>query len=125
MQAHSQKRYYCQGSGPHLEINDSCTVCTNLSNAILHFVVFLNLLHELTFSLQQVLGLTTLDGVLNPAHVKGKYIVHNVFNINKSGIVVLENNDGNGPGLTSTLDVMKNLTIIRLIPSSQMTCPTG
>uniref|UniRef100_A0A3Q2YUH8 DEP domain containing 1B n=1 Tax=Hippocampus comes TaxID=109280 RepID=A0A3Q2YUH8_HIPCM len=47
--------------------------------------------------LQQVLGLTTLDGILNPAHVKGKYIVHNVFNINKSGIVVLENNDDDMP----------------------------
>ncbi|XP_077576880.1 DEP domain-containing protein 1B-like [Stigmatopora nigra] len=41
--------------------------------------------------LQRVLGLTTLDGVLNPEHVKGKYIVHNVFNVNKSGVVVLEN----------------------------------
>ncbi|XP_077383128.1 DEP domain-containing protein 1B-like isoform X2 [Festucalex cinctus] len=47
--------------------------------------------------LQRVLGLTTLDGVLNPAHVKGKYIVHNVFNINKSGIVVLDNNDDDMP----------------------------
>ncbi|KAM9806784.1 DEP domain-containing protein 1B isoform X2 [Syngnathus typhle] len=47
--------------------------------------------------LQRVLGLTTLDGVLNPAHVKGKYIVHNVFNINKSGIVVLENNEDDMP----------------------------
>nr|XP_057908779.1 DEP domain-containing protein 1B-like isoform X2 [Doryrhamphus excisus] len=41
--------------------------------------------------LQRVLGLTTLEGVLNPAHVKGNYVVHNVFNVNKSGIVVLEN----------------------------------
>ncbi|XP_061676872.1 DEP domain-containing protein 1B isoform X1 [Syngnathoides biaculeatus] len=47
--------------------------------------------------LQRVLGLTTLDGVLNPAHIKGNYIVHNVFNVNKSGIVVLENNADDMP----------------------------
>ncbi|XP_061574209.1 DEP domain-containing protein 1B isoform X1 [Cololabis saira] len=41
--------------------------------------------------LQRVLGLRTLDGVLNPAHVNGKHIVHNVFSINKAGIVVLQN----------------------------------
>lgn len=41
--------------------------------------------------LQRVLGLASLDGVLNPAHVSGKHIVHNVFSVNKSGIVVLEN----------------------------------
>lgn len=45
-------------------------------------------------SLQRVLGLVSLDGVLNPAHVSGKHIVHNVFNVNKSGIVVLENKAG-------------------------------
>nr|XP_046256334.1 DEP domain-containing protein 1B [Scatophagus argus] len=41
--------------------------------------------------LQRVLGLISLDGVLNPNHVNGKHIVHNVFNVNKTGIVVLEN----------------------------------
>ncbi|CAN9514095.1 unnamed protein product [Ophioblennius macclurei] len=41
--------------------------------------------------LQRALGLQTLDGVLNPAHVNGKHIVHNVFSVNKTGIVVLEN----------------------------------
>uniref|UniRef100_A0A672I3U5 Rho-GAP domain-containing protein n=2 Tax=Salarias fasciatus TaxID=181472 RepID=A0A672I3U5_SALFA len=41
--------------------------------------------------LQSALGLQTLDGVLNPAHVNGKHIVHNVFSVNKTGIVVLEN----------------------------------
>ncbi|TNN02265.1 hypothetical protein fugu_009752 [Takifugu bimaculatus] len=41
--------------------------------------------------LQRVLGLVSLDGVLNPAHVSGKHIVHNVFSVNKSGVVVLEN----------------------------------
>ncbi|XP_053182939.1 DEP domain-containing protein 1B [Scomber japonicus] len=41
--------------------------------------------------LQRALGLKTLDGVLNPIHVKGKHIVHNVFSVNKTGIVVLEN----------------------------------
>uniref|UniRef100_A0A3P8VIG8 DEP domain containing 1B n=1 Tax=Cynoglossus semilaevis TaxID=244447 RepID=A0A3P8VIG8_CYNSE len=41
--------------------------------------------------LQRVLGLKSLDGVLNPAQVYGKHIVHNVFSVNKTGIVVLEN----------------------------------
>lgn len=41
--------------------------------------------------LQRVLGLDSFDGVLNPTHVSGKHIVHNVFSVNKSGIVVLEN----------------------------------
>ncbi|XP_074510834.1 DEP domain-containing protein 1B-like [Sebastes fasciatus] len=41
--------------------------------------------------LQRVLGLQSLDGVLNPKHVIGKHIVHNVFSVNKTGIVVLEN----------------------------------
>lgn len=41
-----------------------------------------------------MLGLKTLDGVLNPAHVNGKHIVHNVFSVNKAGIVVLENKAG-------------------------------
>lgn len=41
--------------------------------------------------LQGVLGLMSLDGVLNPAHVNGKHIVHNVFSVNKTGIVILEN----------------------------------
>lgn len=45
-------------------------------------------------SLQRVLGLASLDGVLNPAHVSGKHIVHNVFHVNKSGIVVLESKAG-------------------------------
>lgn len=50
--------------------------------------------HLLCSSLQSVLGLTSLDGVLSPKHVNGKHIVHNVFSVNKSGIVVLENKAG-------------------------------
>ncbi|XP_034031272.1 DEP domain-containing protein 1B [Thalassophryne amazonica] len=41
--------------------------------------------------LQRVLGLKTLDGVLDSTHVNGKHIVHNVFCVNQSGIVVLQN----------------------------------
>uniref|UniRef100_A0A7N6BSV7 Rho-GAP domain-containing protein n=1 Tax=Anabas testudineus TaxID=64144 RepID=A0A7N6BSV7_ANATE len=41
--------------------------------------------------LQRVLGLKSLDGVLNPTHVNGKHIVHNVFSVNKAGIVILDN----------------------------------
>ncbi|XP_017265333.1 DEP domain-containing protein 1B [Kryptolebias marmoratus] len=40
--------------------------------------------------LQRVLGLKTLDGILDPAHVNGKHIVHNIFSVNKAGVVVLE-----------------------------------
>ncbi|XP_056300909.1 DEP domain-containing protein 1B [Pseudoliparis swirei] len=41
--------------------------------------------------LQRVLGLRSLDGVLDVALVHGKHIVHNVFGVNKTGVVVLEN----------------------------------
>ncbi|XP_076006463.1 DEP domain-containing protein 1B-like [Genypterus blacodes] len=41
--------------------------------------------------LQRVLGLKTLEGVLDPTLVKSKHVVHNVFSVNKMGIVVLEN----------------------------------
>ncbi|KAK7887149.1 hypothetical protein WMY93_026770 [Mugilogobius chulae] len=41
--------------------------------------------------LQRVLGLKTLEGVLNPVQVNGKHIEHNVTKVNKTGIVVLEN----------------------------------
>uniref|UniRef100_A0A8C7ZPE7 DEP domain containing 1B n=1 Tax=Oryzias sinensis TaxID=183150 RepID=A0A8C7ZPE7_9TELE len=47
--------------------------------------------------LQKVLGLKTLDGVLNPVHVNGRHIVHNVFSVNKTGIVVLENKSEDMP----------------------------
>ncbi|CAG12841.1 unnamed protein product, partial [Tetraodon nigroviridis] len=39
----------------------------------------------------RALGLVSLDGVLNPAHVSGKHIAHNASSVNKSGVVVLEN----------------------------------
>ncbi|KAF7647335.1 hypothetical protein LDENG_00174140 [Lucifuga dentata] len=41
--------------------------------------------------LQKVLGLETLEGVLDPTHLNAKHIVHNVFSVNKMGIVILEN----------------------------------
>lgn len=47
-----------------------------------------------SFSLQRVLSLKTLDGILNPAPVIGKDIVVNIYNVNKTGIVVLENKAG-------------------------------
>ncbi|MBN3316569.1 DEP1B protein, partial [Atractosteus spatula] len=40
--------------------------------------------------LQRVLGLKSLDGVLDAKHLNPKYIIHNVYNINKQGVVVLE-----------------------------------
>lgn len=44
--------------------------------------------------LQRVLGLKTLEGVLDPTHLNAKHIVHNVFSVNKMGIVILENKAG-------------------------------
>lgn len=75
-------------------------------------------------SLQRVLGLASLDGVLNPAHVSGKHIVHNVFHVNKSGIVVLENKAGvSSLGRAAPL-VPDDCCHSRLV-SLQRTCPTG
>ncbi|KAI7793598.1 DEP domain-containing protein 1B [Triplophysa rosa] len=41
--------------------------------------------------LQNVLGLRSLDGVLDAKLLSPKHIVHNVFSVNKQGIVVLKN----------------------------------
>uniref|UniRef100_A0A9J8BUF9 DEP domain containing 1B n=1 Tax=Cyprinus carpio carpio TaxID=630221 RepID=A0A9J8BUF9_CYPCA len=41
--------------------------------------------------LQTVLGLRSLDGVLDAKLLSPKHIVHNVFGVNKQGIVVLKN----------------------------------
>ncbi|KAM9517785.1 DEP domain-containing protein 1B-like isoform 2-T2 [Salvelinus alpinus] len=41
--------------------------------------------------LQRVLGLKTMDGVLDPNHVNAKHIIHNVFSVNKTGIVIVKN----------------------------------
>lgn len=99
MQAHTQEGDYSKTSGPHLEIHDSCTVCNSFNSygTLSHFF-FSPLSHfdakSSVLSLQRVLGLKSLDGVLNPSHVNGKHIVHNVFSINKAGIVILENKAG-------------------------------
>ncbi|CAB1319007.1 unnamed protein product [Coregonus sp. 'balchen'] len=39
----------------------------------------------------RVLGLKTMDGVLDPKRVNAKHIIHNVFSVNKTGIVILKN----------------------------------
>ncbi|KAL0964984.1 hypothetical protein UPYG_G00275290 [Umbra pygmaea] len=41
--------------------------------------------------LQRVLGLKTMDGVLDSKQVNAKHIIHNVFSVNKTGIVILKN----------------------------------
>ncbi|XP_012992693.2 DEP domain-containing protein 1B isoform X2 [Esox lucius] len=41
--------------------------------------------------LQRVLGLKTMDGVLDSKHINAKHIVHNVFSVNSTGIVILKN----------------------------------
>lgn len=40
--------------------------------------------------LQKVLGLDSLDEVLDTKLVNSKYIIQNVYNVNKQGIVTLE-----------------------------------
>lgn len=62
-------------------------------------------LHVLLLSLQQVLGLDSFDGVLNLTDVSGKHIVHNVFSVNKSGIVVLDNKAGASCSISETSSV--------------------
>ncbi|XP_016369133.1 DEP domain-containing protein 1B-like [Sinocyclocheilus rhinocerous] len=47
--------------------------------------------------LQTVLGLQSLDGVLDAKLLSPKHIVHNVFGVNKQGIVVLKNKAENLP----------------------------
>lgn len=41
--------------------------------------------------LQKILGLTSLEGVLDPKQVNSKYITHNVHHVNKQGVVILDN----------------------------------
>ncbi|XP_030625492.1 DEP domain-containing protein 1B-like [Chanos chanos] len=41
--------------------------------------------------LQRVLGLSSLDGVLDATLVHSKHIMHNVFSVNKQGVVILKN----------------------------------
>lgn len=95
MQADPEEGDNPETGGPHLEIHDSLavrTVCTHAEAGASSGTAVLIL--SCRVSLQRVLGLASLDGVLNPAHVSGKHIVHNVFNVNKSGIVLLENKAG-------------------------------
>ncbi|XP_072108671.1 DEP domain-containing protein 1B-like isoform X1 [Mobula birostris] len=41
--------------------------------------------------LQKILGLASLEGVLDPKHLNPKYIIYNVHHVNKQGVVFLEN----------------------------------
>uniref|UniRef100_A0A4W5RPE1 DEP domain-containing protein n=1 Tax=Hucho hucho TaxID=62062 RepID=A0A4W5RPE1_9TELE len=50
------------------------------------------LLH--VFSLQKTLGLTALEDVLNPRRVNPQNIVYNMTNVNKHGVVTLEDKTG-------------------------------
>lgn len=78
-------------------------------------------------SLQRVLGLTSLDGVLNPAHVSGKHIVHNVFSVNRSGIVILENKAGVYSFIIGIvyLQRIRNFDPLYLLLHLQRTCLIG
>lgn len=41
-------------------------------------------------SLQRILDLASLDGVLNQCHIKPQHIIHNMTKVNKHGVVTLE-----------------------------------
>lgn len=47
--------------------------------------------------LQRVLGLQALEGVLDSKHISPKHIIHNVYCVNKQGIVVLKSKAGDWP----------------------------
>ncbi|XP_061095416.1 DEP domain-containing protein 1A [Conger conger] len=47
--------------------------------------------------LQKTLGLVSLDDVLDPAHVDARHIVYNMTNVNKHGVVTLEDKTGDLP----------------------------
>lgn len=94
MQADPEEGDKCEAGGPHLENNDGCAVRTRRQEQRLGVAAASCSRLRRCASLQRVLGLSSLDGVLNPAHASGQHIVRNVFNVNKSGIVVLENKAG-------------------------------
>lgn len=45
-------------------------------------------------SLQKLLGLPSLEDVLNPAEVNSHFIVYNMTKVNKHGVVTLEDKTG-------------------------------
>lgn len=42
------------------------------------------------FSLQKILGLDSLEEVLDIKLVKSKFIIHNVYSVSKQGVVILD-----------------------------------
>lgn len=46
------------------------------------------------FSLMKILGLSSLDDVLDQYHVNPQNIVHNMTKVNKHGVVTLEDKTG-------------------------------
>lgn len=80
--------------GPDMDVNDTNTVSINREALILLKKGVLFFKMNTLISLQTVLGLQSLDGVLDAKLLSPKHIVHNVFGVNKQGIVVLKNKAG-------------------------------
>ncbi len=79
--------------GPDMEVNDTNTVSINRDALILLKKSSVSKMNTF-ISLQTVLGLQSLDGVLDAKLLSPKHILHNVFGVNKQGIVVLKNKAG-------------------------------
>lgn len=46
--------------------------------------------YYLSFSLQKILGLDSLEEVLDVKLVNSKFIIHNVYSVSKQGVVILD-----------------------------------
>ncbi len=79
--------------GPDMEVNDTNTVSINRDALILLKKSSVSKMNTF-ISLQTVLGLQSLDGVLDAKLLSPKHILHNVFGVNNQGIVVLKNKAG-------------------------------
>ena len=62
--------------------------------------------------MQRVLGLKSMDGVLDGRYVNAKHINHNVSSVNLTGIVILKNKAGNYQGLIYKPCVYKYISVL-------------
>lgn len=101
-----EERINPETRGPDMEVNDTNTVSINREALILlNKRSFVFKMYSL-ISLQTVLGLRSLDGVLDAKLLSPKHIVHNVFGVNKQGIVVLKNKAGEQRLYFNTLNIL-------------------
>lgn len=78
------------------------------------------------FSLMKILGISSLDDVLDQYHVDSHNIVHNMTKVNKHGVVTLEDKTGRLTSSHMTNSFQLNI-VLQLTRHSclQMTCHTG